>query len=350
MNVSAPSPIIPHLVSTIIPVYNRPDMLRTAVESVIRQTYRPIEIIIADDGSTDETGHVGRSLAEADPLNIKYVRIENQGPGPAREAGRLLARGEFLQYLDSDDRLLPNKFADQVDALHQHPECDIAYGLTRLVDTNGSILAAPFKWTDRQISELFPGLLVDRWWCTHTPLYRRSVADQVGAWTDMRWSQDWEYDARFGARNCQLINCGSYVSEHVHHAGVRQTTHSNWLEDPQRLRVLVDLLTALLTNSRSANAPPHAAEYKHFARWCFSIARHCSVLGMAAESHRCSELALDAAQDGEAARGIKLFRALTKVFGHRVSGRVTAIFAAKRRETSRHTMHLPHVSVSNADS
>ncbi len=338
MSVSTPSPVISHLVTTIIPVYNRPDMLRTAVESVIRQTYRPIEVIIADDGSTDETGHVGQSLADSDPLNIKYVRIENQGPGPAREAGRLLARGEFLQYLDSDDRLLPNKFADQVDALHQHPECDIAYGLTRLVDANGSILAEPFKWTDRQISELFPGLLVDRWWCTHTPLYRRSVADKVGAWTDMRWSQDWEYDARFGARNCRLINCGSYVSEHVQHSGVRQTSEAKWSEDPERLRNRVDLLTALLRNARSANVPRDAAEYQHFARWCFTIARQCSTQGMRSESEQCTRMARDAAQDGKAASGIRLYQALTKVCGHRMSGRLTVYFTARRRATGDYTM------------
>ena len=103
--------VIENLVSTIIPVYNRPDMLRAAVESVLQQTHRPIEVIIADDGSTDETGEVAKELVEQHPEVVRYTRHENAGPGPARELGRQLARGEFIQYLDSDDRLLPNKFA-----------------------------------------------------------------------------------------------------------------------------------------------------------------------------------------------------------------------------------------------
>ena len=97
------------LVTTIIPVYNRPCFLREAVASVLAQTYRPIEIIIVDDGSGPETVAVCEELAAAHP-EIRILHQENAGPGAARERGRLAARGEFIQYLDSDDRLLPEKF------------------------------------------------------------------------------------------------------------------------------------------------------------------------------------------------------------------------------------------------
>ena len=137
--------LIPQLVSTIIPVYNRPQMLREAVQSVLNQTYRPIEVIIADDASTDETPLVGRELAQQHPGVVRFAgspENSGSGPGPMRELGRQQARGEFLQYLDSDDRLLPDKFTDQVRTLREHPECDIAYGLTRLVDQDGRIFHA----------------------------------------------------------------------------------------------------------------------------------------------------------------------------------------------------------------
>src|SRR5207244_2947079 len=95
---------------------------------------------------------------------------------------------------------------------------------TRLVDEQGEVLAAPFKWTGTARTALFPGLLVDRWWSTHTPLYRRIFADRIGAWSSLRWSQDWEYDARAGALGANLVFCDAYVSEHRHHGGLRQTS------------------------------------------------------------------------------------------------------------------------------
>src|SRR5262245_54711913 len=119
------------LVSTIIPVFNRPALLREAAASVLAQTYRPIEIIIVDDGSTDNTFESVESLAAEHPSLLRFLRIPNGGPGAAREAGRLMAEGEFIQYLDSDDLLLPRKFELQVGCLRSHPECDVAYGKTR---------------------------------------------------------------------------------------------------------------------------------------------------------------------------------------------------------------------------
>src|SRR5262245_54314926 len=82
------------LVSTIIPVFNRARMLKEAVSSVLEQTYRPIEIIIVNDGSIDETAKVADLLASENPDEIRVVHQSNTGPGLAREAGRKQARGE----------------------------------------------------------------------------------------------------------------------------------------------------------------------------------------------------------------------------------------------------------------
>src|SRR5438128_9687032 len=105
--------LVEGLVSTIIPVHNRPTLLREAVASVLAQTYRPIEIIVVDDGSTDNTAREVNALAESHP-EVRAIHRDNGGPGPARETGRRAAQGEFIQYLDSDALLLPTKFALQV--------------------------------------------------------------------------------------------------------------------------------------------------------------------------------------------------------------------------------------------
>ncbi|MSV36160.1 MAG: glycosyltransferase [Bryobacterales bacterium] len=113
----AASGMIPGLVSTIIPVYNRAGLLREAVDSVLAQTCRNIEIVIVDDGSTDETAVLCDQLAREHEV-IRALHIPHRGrAGLAREAGRRVARGEYIQYLDSDDLIMPEKFTKMVAAL-----------------------------------------------------------------------------------------------------------------------------------------------------------------------------------------------------------------------------------------
>ncbi len=329
----------PTLVSTIIPVYNRPQMLRCAVDSVLAQTYRPIEIIIADDGSTDETPAVAAELVRQYPEIIRYVRHENAGPGPARELGRKAAKGGFIQYLDSDDRLLPNKFQDQVDTLRRNPECDVAYGISRLVDAGGNVLADPFKWTGRDIPTLLPGLLVDRWWCTHTPLYRRTLTDRIGPWCDMRWSQDWEYDSRIAALGTKVVSCGTHISEHVEHDGVRQTSSAKWTTDPVRLHNRLRLLTVLWRAAEQAGVPDSAPERQHFARWCFSIGRNLAGQGMVDEAMKCFELAeRSAGPNGAGRKGVGLYRLLLRTLGARITRGLESIPKRLRRNPGSSTM------------
>jgi glycosyltransferase involved in cell wall biosynthesis len=321
--------VISGLVSTIIPVFNRPEMLRTAVKSVLAQTYRPIEVIIADDGSTDDTRAVAVSLVGEYPAIIRYCHStgpSGAGPGPTRELGRQIARGEYIQYLDSDDRLLPNKFADQVALLQLRQDCDIAYSISRQVDQAGTVLAEPFKWTGRDIPSLFPDLLVDRWWCTHTPLYRRSLTDRIGPWSDLRWSQDWEYDARAGALRARLINCHTLVSEHLHHPGIRQTSDAAWGTDPERLKNRFQLLTALWKSASSLGIPRDTRERQHFSRWCFRIARQCDAAKLHFEGKSLFELAVEVSDAGSVRSGLKIYNILAKTIGRTKAGRVCRFF------------------------
>lgn len=306
---------IPDLVSTIIPVFNRPEMLRQAVGSVLAQTYRPIEILVVDDGSTDETPKVAEALSAEYPGEVRFLRKENSGPGPTREAGRQLARGEFIQYLDSDDLLCPGKFAAQVTALHEHPECGVAYGRTRLTDMTGTVLADPFKWTGRLVPTLFPRLLVDRWWCTHTPLYRRSVCDAVGPWSDLRFSQDWEYDGRVGAMQVKLVWCDTPVSDHRQHFTQRQTGDGKWLSPADRVRFFELLLEQALQAGVERSGP----EIHHFSRWVFFHARQCGALGDEQAARACYALARRARQHGDF--GMNAYRWFAAVAGWRSAGR-----------------------------
>lgn len=103
------------LVSVIIPAYNREHTIQRAVNSVLAQTYRPVEIIVVDDGSTDATADQLQEYGD----RVRLVRQKNGGPSSARNAGIRQANGEIISFLDSDDAWLPEKLACQVALLEQ---------------------------------------------------------------------------------------------------------------------------------------------------------------------------------------------------------------------------------------
>ena len=313
--------IIPGLVSTIIPVYNRPEMIHKAVESVLEQTYRPIEIILVNDGSTDNTGEVLDSFQEKNPQDIKVLHKENGGPGLAREAGRKIAIGEFIQYLDSDDWLLPNKFEDQVAALRENPECGIAYGITRVVNDKGEILTESSKGTGVVREHLFPALLVDRWWHTHTPLYTRRVSDAAGEWFKRR-PEDWDLEARMGAHNTRLTHCGTVVSCHRNHSSENRVSKGN---HEAYLRDEAWFLPRLYECALLAGVRKESPEMQHFSRWAFMRSRHLAVIGEA----ELAEQAVQLAQESAIARAwdVHLTRVVAAFVGWRVLGRLFRLWS-----------------------
>ena len=111
-------------VSVIIPTYNRAAYIAEAIRSVQAQTYPALEIIVADDGSTDDTPAIVARFGDA----ITYVPLPHRGqPAATRNTGLREASGEFIAFLDSDDLFLPNKLALQLSAFKAHPEARLVY-------------------------------------------------------------------------------------------------------------------------------------------------------------------------------------------------------------------------------
>ncbi|MFL5613854.1 MAG: glycosyltransferase family 2 protein [Gemmatimonadaceae bacterium] len=113
----------PGLVSVIIPTFNRGYMLGHAIESVLGQTYGDVEVIIADDGSTDDT----ETVASGYGAKVRYFRQKNAGVSAARNLGLREARGEFIALLDSDDTFLPWKLEAQIALLRRHPSLGMVW-------------------------------------------------------------------------------------------------------------------------------------------------------------------------------------------------------------------------------
>jgi glycosyltransferase involved in cell wall biosynthesis len=111
--------MIENLVSCIVPTYNCERFVVEAIESILGQTYAPLEVICVDDGSTDGTRAL---LLKRFGDRIRYVHQQNAGPATARNTGARCARGEFLAFLDSDDTWVPDKLKIQVGRLREKPE------------------------------------------------------------------------------------------------------------------------------------------------------------------------------------------------------------------------------------
>jgi glycosyltransferase involved in cell wall biosynthesis len=121
----------PPLVSVVIPCYNANRYLAESIESALQQTYPRVEIIVVDDGSTDETAQIARSY----PVN--YIYQANRGLSGARNTGIRHCQGEYIVFLDHDDRLLPRAVEIGVKLLEKHPECALAVGEHRYISADG---------------------------------------------------------------------------------------------------------------------------------------------------------------------------------------------------------------------
>lgn len=183
-------------VSVVLPVFNRSRFLQPTLESIQAQSLADLELIVVDDGSTDDTTEVVERAA-ADDGRIRVVRQANAGAAEARRRGLAQATGEFVALIDHDDRWLPEKLRLQVEALSADSSLGWVYGRCMLVGDEGSPLGEfadlygyP-KWEGWIYRRL---LLHQNFIGTYSlPLFRRSVLAQAGdPWAGAGVSDDWD--------------------------------------------------------------------------------------------------------------------------------------------------------------
>src|SRR5215210_7479587 len=132
------------LVSVIIPCYNQAHFLGEAIESVLAQNHPRFEILVVDDGSTDDTSEVAARYPE-----VRCLRQENRGLAAARNAGLRSSEGEYVVFLDADDRLLPNALEAGLVCFEDHRECALVAGHYRLIAADGSLLR---QWQSQSVN------------------------------------------------------------------------------------------------------------------------------------------------------------------------------------------------------
>jgi glycosyltransferase involved in cell wall biosynthesis len=197
---SAQYAVTPGMVSFVIPNYNHARFLGAAICSALEQTYTNIEIVVVDDGSTDNSRDVAAVFGD----RIRYIHQANAGLSAARNTGIAAATGEYVALLDADDLVEPNYAARLLSALAQHPGAAGAYCGFRFVDQDNVALN---RVEQRVVApeDLYPALLDGNYWVPESLLARRSCYIAMGEFdTGLRACEDWDVWLRF-SRHYQLV-------------------------------------------------------------------------------------------------------------------------------------------------
>lgn len=186
---------IPGLITVIIPTYNRSELLARSVSSVLAQTHIPLELIVVDDGSTENIREAVQAIA---PGKTTVVRREDRGgAAAARNTGCEVARGEFIAFLDSDDEWLPEKLEAQISMLRAHPEIALCCTAFVLVRRDGQEEIRQFDTDEIGTTDLAFG-------CELSPgsslVFRKEFFSVVGTFhTAMPRFEDWDWLVRGSA-------------------------------------------------------------------------------------------------------------------------------------------------------
>lgn len=214
------------LVSVIVVTYNHARFLKDALESIKRQTFKDYEIILVDDGSTDNTGEIVKGYQ-----GIRYIYQEHRGISRARNTAVKAAKGKWVAMLDSDDLWEKDKLQKQVEYLHAHPDCRIVFTAFR----NFTDILED-KLNGRQ-KDLLQTVIT---WCLPTALTDKRLFDEIGLFDEsMEYSEDTDWIFRLKFYKVNVEHCVDEVLylRRVHSSNISNTRKELYKKDIQKLAV-----------------------------------------------------------------------------------------------------------------
>lgn len=227
------------LVSVLIPCHNNEAFVGEAIESALGQTYPNIEVIVVDDGSTDKSLQVIKNYRD----QIKWHTGPNRGACAARNTAFSLSQGEFVQFLDADDILLPKKIEKQMPALLS--------GVADVVVCKGTLFGdgrpeRPIKKPTPDPAGIDPVEYVLKYPIgTERPLYRRSFVEKVQGYREgLPRAQDWDFNVRVAAAGARFSLVDEILVRHRHHDSPTRITRQKLSAD-YTIKVCLEL-SALL--------------------------------------------------------------------------------------------------------
>lgn len=225
------------LVSIIIPFYNRFNLVKEAIKSILLQTYKNIEVILIDDGSDTLL-----EIINGYGLNIQLKRLdENKGPGYARREGRRHAKGEYICYLDSDDWWSSNFIEECVKTIESDPDLGMVYTNTIKV-VNG--VETIWRVNEIRPSSILPTIFLNtkRFWSTPSCLWRNEVS-LVGHWKPLRNHEDFVHDIICSTINNKIKFVRSAQTYNNHSANNRMARDTEEVRKALNEIIIIDNLT-----------------------------------------------------------------------------------------------------------
>lgn len=257
---------MPKLVSVIIPCFNAQRWLAEAIDSCLQQSYPELEIVVVDDGSTDNCLEIIKSYGD----KIIWDSGPNKGGNYARNRGFTLASGEYIQYLDADDYLLPEKIERQVRFLEK-TGADVVYGDWRHRQhlSNGRTFLEPIKVSGAQ-ADIFESLLAGWWVSPASLLFRRAAVESSGGWDEsLKAGQDRDFFISVvmnGAKVVYQPGCHS-IYRRYGNTTVSTSSKTKWLEN--------QLLILKKVETKLSQLDKLSIKYRQaLAQSYFSIARN----------------------------------------------------------------------------
>jgi glycosyltransferase involved in cell wall biosynthesis len=213
---------VPVTVSVVIPCFNAAPFLADALRSVLQQEVDGIEVIVVDDGSSDDSVAIAHTFS-----SVRVLQQANLGPAAARNHGVAHARGRFVAFLDADDVWLPGKLASQLLLIEQAPDAGVVYGDFYFWRADGQTLYTHAPEFDAAVRSgwLYPEILLDSLICIITAMVRREVFDELGGFDEqLRTGEDYEFWIRVALRYRCLKVAQPVARYRLHDGGTTRMT------------------------------------------------------------------------------------------------------------------------------
>jgi len=237
--------------TVVMPCYNSARFISASVSSILLQSFVDFELIIVDDGSTDDSALIIKRLAATDPRIVLVMHDRNYGASCSRNDGLRIAKGEFVGFCDADDLWVPSKLEHQVASLLNNESFDIAYCDSDIIDASGrpvgQLFSQRFPLPRVPSGYLFRELCGTNFINMQTVLIRRhALAENVYFDTNIRWVEDWWQWIRLSRKHLFLFDPTPLAQYRVHEQSSNVTQRrgiqlNRWKVSKRNLRTHPDM-------------------------------------------------------------------------------------------------------------